>query len=408
MVPFFDLTRQYKRIEEEILSATKRVYEKGRFILGEEVSVFEEEFSHYCGVRYGVGVDSGTDALQLALKAVGVGEGDEVITVAHSFIATALAISQTGAKPLFVDIDPETYTMDPNALEQFLRHRKKKSERQKIKAILPVHLYGHPAEMDAIMDIADRYQLTLIEDACQAHGAEYQGRKVGSFGLLSCFSFYPTKNLGGYGDGGMVVTDDKKLFEKLRLLRCYGEKRKYEHVLKGGNNRLDEIQAAILRVKLKYLDQWNEERRKRVLIYKKMLEHTGVICPTEKGQAKHVYHLFVIRTKKRNPLQTFLKEKGIGTLIHYPIPIHLQKAFRELGYRRGDLPLTEQYAREVLSLPFFPEMTESETEGVATQIKTFTRAEVTPACRQAGTNHENCQVLSSPLTVGIDSYRGED
>lgn len=216
MVPFFDLTRQYKRIEEEILSATKRVYEKGRFILGEEVSVFEEEFSHYCGVRYGVGVDSGTDALQLALKAVGVGEGDEVITVAHSFIATALAISQTGAKPLFVDIDPETYTMDPNALEQFLRHRKKKGERQKIKAILPVHLYGHPAEMDAIMDIADRYQLTLIEDACQAHGAEYQGRKVGSFGLLSCFSFYPTKNLGGYGDGGMVVTNDKKLFEKLR------------------------------------------------------------------------------------------------------------------------------------------------------------------------------------------------
>jgi dTDP-4-amino-4,6-dideoxygalactose transaminase len=377
VVPFLDLTRQYKRIEEEILSATKKVYEKGRFILGEEVSVFEEEFSHYCGVRYGVGVDSGTDALQLALKAVGVGEGDEVITVAHSFIATALAISQTGAKPLFVDIDPETYTMDPNALEQFLRHRKKKGERQKIKAILPVHLYGHPAEMDAIMDIADRYQLTLIEDACQAHGAEYQGRKVGSFGLLSCFSFYPTKNLGGYGDGGMVVTDDKKLFEKLRLLRCYGEKRKYEHVLKGGNNRLDEIQAAILRVKLKYLDQWNEERRKRVLIYKKMLEHTGVICPTEKEQAKHVYHLFVIRTKKRNPLQTFLKEKGIGTLIHYPIPIHLQKAFRELGYRRGDLPLTEQYAREVLSLPFFPEMTESEIEGVATQIKTFTRAEVT-------------------------------
>jgi dTDP-4-amino-4,6-dideoxygalactose transaminase len=368
MVPFFDLTRQYKRIEEEILSATKRVYEKGRFILGEEVSVFEEEFSHYCGVRYGVGVDSGTDALQLALKAVGVGEGDEVITVAHSFIATALSISQTGAKPLFVDIDPETYTMDPNALEQFLRHRKKKGERQKIKAILPVHLYGHPAEMDAIMDIADRYQLTLIEDACQAHGAEYQGRKVGSFGLLSCFSFYPTKNLGGYGDGGMVVTDDKKLFEKLRLLRCYGEKRKYEHVLKGGNNRLDEIQAAILRVKLKYLDQWNEERRKRVLIYKKMLEHTGFICPTEKGQAKHVYHLFVIRTKKRNPLQTFLKEKGIGTLIHYPIPIHLQKAFRELGYRRGALPLTEQYAREVLSLPFFPEMTESEMEEVANEI----------------------------------------
>jgi len=261
--------------------------------------------------------------------------------------------------------------MDPNALEHFLRYRKKKGERQKIKAILPVHLYGHPAEMDAIMDIADRYNLAVIEDACQAHGAEYQGKKAGSFGLLSCFSFYPTKNLGGYGDGGMVVTDDRKLFEKLRLLRCYGEKKKYQHVLKGSNSRLDEIQAAILRVKLKYLDQWNEERRKRALIYKRMLEHTGVNCPVEKEQAKHVYHLFVIRTKKRNALQAFLKVKGIETLIHYPIPIHLQKAFRELGYRRGALPLTEQYAREVLSLPFFPEITESEKEEVATQIKLF-------------------------------------
>jgi dTDP-4-amino-4,6-dideoxygalactose transaminase len=398
MVPFIDLKRQYKRIEEEILSATKKVYEKGRFILGEEVSAFEEEFSHYCGVRYGVGVDSGTDALHLALKSAGIGEGDEVITVAHSFIATALAISLTGAKPLFVDIDPETYTMDPNALEHFLRQRKKKDERQKIKAILPVHLYGHPAEMDAIMDIADRYQLTIIEDACQAHGAEYQGRKVGSFGLLSCFSFYPTKNLGGYGDGGMVVTDDRKLFEKLRLLRCHGEKRKYQHVLKGGNSRLDEIQAAILRVKLKYLDQWNEERRKRVLIYKRMLEHTGVNCPVEKEQAKHVYHLFVIRTKKRNALQAFLKVKGIETLIHYPIPIHCQEAFKELRYQRSALPLTKQYSQKILSLPFFPEMTESEMREVATQIKIFTRAEVTPACRQAGTNHENGQVLSSPLT----------
>ncbi len=371
MVPFIDLTRQYKRIEEEILSVTKKVYEKGRFILGEEVSAFEEEFSRYCGVRFGVGVDSGTNALHLALKAANIGEGDEVITVAHSFIATALAIFLTGARPLFVDIDPKTYAMDPNALEHFLRYREKKSERRKIKAILPVHLYGHPAEMDAVMDIADRYHLAVIEDACQAHGAEYQGRKVGSFGLLSCFSFYPTKNLGGYGDGGMVVTNDKKLFEKLKLLRCYGEKRKYEHAVKGGNHRLDEIQAAILRVKLKYLDQWNEERRKKVLTYKRMLEPSGVICPVEKDQARHVYHLFVIRTKKRSALQICLKEKGIATLIHYPIPIHLQKALRELGYRRGSLPLTEQYAREVLSLPFFPEMTESEIESVANEIKLF-------------------------------------
>jgi dTDP-4-amino-4,6-dideoxygalactose transaminase len=368
VVPFVDLTRQYKRIEEEILSATKRVYEKGRFILGEEVSAFENEFSHYCGVRYGVGVDSGTDALYLALKAAGVGKGDEVITAANSFIATALAISLTGAKPLFVDIDHETYTMDPNALEDLLRRQRRKGGKQRIKAILPVHLYGHPAMMDAMMDIASRYQLPVIEDACQAHGAEYQGRKVGSFGFLSCFSFYPTKNLGGYGDGGMVVTDDRKLFEKLRLLRCYGEKRKYEHVLKGGNNRLDEIQAAILRVKLKYLDQWNEERRRRALIYKRMLEPKGVLCPVEKKQAKHIYHLFVIRAKKRNSLQAFLKEKGIETLIHYPIPIHLQKAFKELGYRRGDLPLTEECARKILSLPFFPEMTESEMEEVVNEI----------------------------------------
>jgi dTDP-4-amino-4,6-dideoxygalactose transaminase len=381
MVPFLDLTRQYKEIKEEILSATKKVYEKGRFILGEEVSVFEEEFSHYCGVRFGVGVNSGTDALTLALKAADIGEGDEVITVANSFIATALAISLAGAKPLFVDIDPETYTMDPNALEHFLRHRKKKGESQKIKAILPVHLYGHPAEMDAIMDISNRYSLVVIEDACQAHGAEYQGKKAGSFGLLSCFSFYPTKNLGGYGDGGMVVTDDRKLFEKLRLLRCYGEKRKYEHVLKGGNNRLDEIQAAILRVKLRHLDRWNEERRKKSQIYGRMLEGSGVRCPLEKEQAKHVYHLFVIRMKKRNSLQASLKKKRIETLIHYPVPIHLQRAFKELRYRRGDFPLTERCSQEILSLPLFPEMTQSEIERVATQIRAFTRAEVIPACR---------------------------
>jgi dTDP-4-amino-4,6-dideoxygalactose transaminase len=230
MVPFLDLTRQYKRIEEEILSAQKRVFEKGRFILGEEVSAFEDEFARYCGVRYGVGVGSGTDALFLALKAAGIGEGDEVITVSHSFIASAIAISMTGAKPVFVDIEPEVYTMDPNGLEHLLKKRK---GRNRVKAILPVHLYGQPVEMEALVEIANRYHLLLIEDACQAHGAEYQGKKAGSFGLLGCFSFYPTKNLGAYGDGGMVVMDDKKLYNKVRLLRCYGEKKKYEHVLKG-------------------------------------------------------------------------------------------------------------------------------------------------------------------------------
>jgi dTDP-4-amino-4,6-dideoxygalactose transaminase len=385
MVPFIDLTRQYRTIENEILSAVERVFEKGRFILGEEVSAFEKEFARHCGVRYGVGVNSGTDALYLALKAAGIGKGDEVITVANSFIASALAISFTGAKPIFVDIAPGTYTMDPDGLEDLLRKRRGRT----IKAILPVHLYGHPADMSSIGKIANRYHLTVIEDACQAHGAELKGRKIGSFGAMGCFSFYPTKNLGAYGDGGMVVTDDKKLYERLKLLRCYGEKKKYEHILQGGNSRLDEVQAAILRVKLKYLDRWNGQRREKALIYKKKIEEAGVVCPVEKEGSFHVYHLFVIRAKRRNSLQAFLKEKGIETLIHYPVPIHLQKAYKDLGHQRGDLPVTERYSREVLSLPFFPDITDSEMDEVATQIKLFNRAEVHTACRQAGTNHEN-------------------
>jgi dTDP-4-amino-4,6-dideoxygalactose transaminase len=367
VVPFLDLTRQYERIKGEILSAQKRVLDKGHFILGEEVSSFEEEFARYCGVRYGVGVGSGTDALFFALKAAGIAEGDEVITVSHSFIATAIGISWTGAKPIFLDIDPDVYTMDPNLLEDFLKKRK----RRRVKAILPVHLYGHPSEMNAIMDIASRYHLMVIEDACQAHGAEYQGRKIGSFGHLACFSFYPTKNLGGYGDGGMVVTDDKRYDERLRLLRRYGEKRKYEHILKGWNSRLDEMQAAILRVKLKYLDHWNGQRRKRALMYRRLLEDTGVNLPVEKRQGRHVYHLFVIRTKQRNALQAFLKEKGIETLVHYPVPIHLQKAYTELGYRRGDLPVTEKVAHEALSLPFYPELTGEEMREVQEQVRKF-------------------------------------
>ena len=371
MVPFIDLKRQYKRIKEEILSATQRVYEKGRFILGEEVSAFEKEFSHYCGVRYGVGVGSGTDALYLALKVAGIGEGDEVVTVANSFVATALAISFTGAKPLFVDIDPKTYTMDPNHLELLLKRQKAKDSGQKIKAILPVHLYGHPAEMDSIMEIADRYDLIVIEDACQAHGAKYGKKKVGSFGAMGCFSFYPTKNLGGYGDGGMVVTDHKKYDQNLRLLRCYGERKKYEHILKGHNSRLDEIQAAILRVKLKYLDQWNKERRGKARLYTKMVSSLGVVCPSERKGVRHVFHLYTIKTRKRDSLQAFLKKRGIETLIHYPIPIPLQKAYRELGYRRRDFPLTNQWSRKILSLPFFPEMKDSEIEEVTEGIRCF-------------------------------------
>jgi dTDP-4-amino-4,6-dideoxygalactose transaminase len=371
MVPFLDLTRQYKKIKKEILSATQRVYEKGRFILGEEVSTFEKEFSHYCGVRCGVGVGSGTDALYLAMKAAGIGEGDEVVTVGNSFIATALAISFIGAKPLFVDIDPKTYTMDPDRLELLLKRQKAKGIGRKIKAVLPVHLFGHPAEMDSIMEIASRYDLIVIEDACQAHGAKYGRKMVGSFGAMGCFSFYPTKNLGGYGDGGMVVTDHKKYDQKLRLLRCYGEREKYQHILKGHNSRLDEIQAAILRVKLKYLDQWNEERRKKAKLYTKILSPLDVVCPSENKGVRHVFHLYSIKTKKRDFLQAFLKKKGIETLIHYPIPIPLQKAYRELGARREDLPLTNQWSRKILSLPFFPEIRECEMEEVAEEIRSW-------------------------------------
>ena len=305
MVPFIDLKRQYRGIEKEILSATRKVFEKGRFILGEEVSAFEKEFARYCGVRHGVGVGSGTDALYLALKTAGIGEGDEVVTVANSFIATTLAISFAGAKPLFVDIDPKTYTMDPDGLEILLKREKAKRDGRKIKAVLPVHLYGHPADMGSIMEIANRYDLIVIEDACQAHGAKYGGEKVGSFGALGCFSFYPTKNLGGYGDGGMVVTSDKRYDKRLRLLRNYGERKKYRHILKGGNSRLDEIQAAILRVKLRYLDRRNEQRRRQAEIYTEMLAPLGVVCPSEKGRVKHVYHLYVIRTRKRDSRQAF-------------------------------------------------------------------------------------------------------
>ncbi len=371
MVPFLDLTKQYQQIKGEIISATRRVSERGRFVLGEELSSFEKEFSHYCGVRYGTGVGSGTDALYLALKAAGIGEGDEVVTVGNSFVATAFAISFTGARPVFVDIDPKTNTMDPGRLELLLKHEKAKKSGKKIKAILPVHLYGHPAEMDSILEIANRYDLAVIEDACQAHGAKYRGRKVGSFGAMACFSFYPTKNLGGYGDGGMVVTTHQEYDQKLRLLRCYGERKKYQHVLKGQNSRLDEIQAAILRVKLRYLDQWNEERRRKAKIYTERLLPYSVVCPSERKGVRHVYHLYTIKTKKRDSLQAFLKRNGIETLLHYPIPIPFQKAYRETAYQKKDLPVTNQSARRILSLPFFPEMKGAEIQEVTEKIGAF-------------------------------------
>lgn len=366
--------------------------QNGQFILGEHVESLEGEFARYIGVRYGVGVASGTDALHLALLACGIGQGDEVITVANTFIATALAISFVGARPHFVDIDPETYTMDPEKLRGFLeagcgvdrgtgKSVDKKTGRP-IKAILPVHLYGFPADMDPISELASRYGLVVIEDACQAHGSEYfagpgddgpkrKGIKAGGMGQVGCFSFYPSKNLGAYGDGGMVITDDEDLYRRLRLLRTYGQAEKYTFAMKGLNSRLDEIQAAILRVKLKKLDRWNRLRREKARLYHSALKDSSLVLPRERDYGKHVYHLYVVRHRRRDALRDYLKAKGYSTLIHYPIPIHLQAAYRELGYQEGDLPVTERCAREVLSLPLYPEMDDSDVAEICKLIRAF-------------------------------------
>ncbi|MBW2121011.1 MAG: DegT/DnrJ/EryC1/StrS family aminotransferase, partial [Deltaproteobacteria bacterium] len=345
-VPFLDLKRQYEAIEEEIEGAARRVFKSGWFVLGEELERFEEEFARYCNAKHCIGVGSGTEAIHLALLALNIGEGDEVITVANTFIATALAVQYTGARPVFVDIKPGSYHMDPHRIEEKITGR--------TKAIVSVHLYGQAAEIDEIVRVGAEHGLRVVEDACQAHGTRYQGRMVGTFGDAGCFSFYPGKNLGAYGDGGAVITDDDALAEKLRLLRNYGQREKYVHVIKGLNSRLDELQAAILRAKLKYLDLWNERRRKISAQYHRLLYGTDLVLPEmDEGSAWHIY---AVRTRERDRLQEYLKEKGITTLIHYPTPIHLQQSFRDRGYREGDLPVTEEYGKELLSLPIYPEL----------------------------------------------------
>ncbi len=374
MIPFLNLKAQYDSIRNEIEETLKKVFESGQFILGENVKAFEKEFSSYCGTRFGIGVGSGTEALHLALLACGIKAGDEVITVPNSAVATVSAISFANAKPVFVDINPLDYNIDIQRLEEFLALRTLNSQlRTRPKAIIPVHLYGHPADMDPIMDIAKRHNLMVIEDACQAHGAEYKGKKVGSLGDLGCFSFYPTKNLGAYGDGGMVVTNDEKLAKKLFSLRNHGQTNRYHHSMKGFNSRLDEIQAAILRVKLKRLDEWNDKRRRIASLYNQLLANSHVVTPRERDFAKYVYHLYVIRSKARNALQEYLKSKDIGTLIHYPIPIHLQEAYQDLGYREGDFPVTEECAQEILSLPLYPELQKDRVKDVTQTIKGFSR-----------------------------------
>jgi len=359
-IPFNNLERQYESIEPNLSKALRNVFKSGWFILGQNVEAFEKEFADYMGKKYGIGVASGTDALFLALLASGIKRGDEVITVPNTAIPTIAAISAAGAVPVFVDIN-EFYTIDTSKIE------KKFSD--KTRAIIPVHLYGQSCQMAHIINIAKKYNLQVIEDCAQAHGTEYKGAKV-PFGDIGCFSFYPTKNLGAYGDGGMIVTNNEKLFQKLKLLRNYGETVRFTHVIKGYNSRLDEIQAAILRIKLKHLDRWNNGRRKIAKSYTEQLKDF-VLTPQEDNDSKHVYHLYVIRTERRDRLKDYLYSKGIGTAIHYPIPAHLQRGYSDFGYKKGDFSTCEQFSREILSLPLFPELRDKEIEYICTSVKKF-------------------------------------
>ena len=363
MIPFSDLKLQYLSIREEIDAAVKRVLTSGWFILGQEVRAFEEEFAAYIGASYGIGVGSGTEALHLALLACDVGSGDEVVTISHTAVATIAAIEMTGARPVFVDVDPLSYTMDASQLEDKITPASK--------VIVPVHLYGQVADMNPVLTTARRHGLKVVEDAAQAHGAEYQGRKAGSLADLGCFSFYPTKNLGAYGDGGMIVTNDPTLAQRISLLRQYGWAERYVSSIRGVNSRLDELQAAILRVKLKWLDEWNTTRRKHATLYDQLLRGTAVTNPVEMEYGKHCYHLYVIRCEHRDELQMFLREKGVGALVHYPIPVHLQEAYQDLGFSEGALPVTEQCARQVLSLPVAPELSEEQIKKVCDLIAEF-------------------------------------
>lgn len=347
-VPFVDLQTQHRTIRAEAMAAVGSVVERGDFILGDAVERFESEFAAYCGAAQAVGVDSGTSALELALRAIGVNEGDEVVTAANTFIATALAISYTGATPVLVDVDPVTYTLNPELLERAITSR--------TRAIIPVHLYGQPADMDAILEIARRHGLPVLEDACQAHGARYRGQRVGSMGDAAAFSFYPAKNLGAWGDGGAVVTNDDKLAEKIRLMRNYGSRERYQHLVRGYNRRLDTLQAALLRIKLPHLDAWNAARRAHATAYRRLLASLLDTLPVEADGREAVYHLFVVRVPDRDRLRERLRASGIATGVHYPVPIHVQPAYRDLGYAPGSFPVTEQAADELLSLPMFPEL----------------------------------------------------
>jgi len=421
-IPFLDLKTPHRELEEELDDVFRRCLRTASFVGGEQVQGFEQEFAQFCETKYCVAVNSGTDALRFALIAAGIGPGDEVITVPNTFIATTEAISQTGAKPVFVDIDEKTYNMDPSKLEDFLKKRyalcampalrkasgggrsasgphgsrpysytaalQHSSTAKRLKAILPVHLYGQPVNMDSILEIADRYGLIVIEDACQAHGALYYSRKeerwkkAGSMGLAGCFSFYPGKNLGACGEGGAVTTNNEEIAQKIRMLRDHGQAKKYYHEFEGYNGRLDAIQAGILRVKLKHLADWNEKRRRNASLYTQLLNTAApqhgstaalntIITPFEPSWSEAVYHLYIIRTQKRDELQKYLSENGISTGLHYPIPLHLQNAYKDLNLINGNYPVTEKVSNEILSLPMFPNLTSEQIEYVTSKIKNF-------------------------------------
>lgn len=365
-IPFLDINAQNAPLRMELEAAIREVIESGAFAGGPFVSQFEEDFAAFCGCRHAIGVGSGTEALWLALLAMGIGPGDEVITVPSTFMATAEAITYCGARPVFVDIDEQTYTMDPSALEEAVTPR--------TKAIIPVHLFGQTADMDPIMEFAQRHGLRVIEDACQAHGAGYKGRRAGALGHAGCFSFYPGKNLGAFGEAGAVVTDDSDLQEKIRILRDHGQVRKYHHTMIGWNCRMDGIQGAVLRIKLRHLEKGNERRRAHAEHYDRTLRDIGeIIAPVAAPYARHVYHLYAIRVQERDEVMRQLAGKGIGSAIHYPIPVHLQEAYRHLGYGAGSFPVAERCASEFVSLPMFPELTSEQVETTAQGLREVVR-----------------------------------
>jgi dTDP-4-amino-4,6-dideoxygalactose transaminase len=398
-IPFLDLRTPHQELEEELLNVFRSCLRTASFVGGEHVEGFEKEFAEFCETKYCVAVNSGTDALRFAMIAAGIGSGDEVITVPNTFIATTEAISQTGATPVFVDIDERTYNMDPAKLQDFLKKRcalgampsasgpHTSGLTPQPKAVLPVHLYGQPADMDSILEIAEKYRLIVIEDACQAHGALYYSKKdgkwkkAGSMGLAAAFSFYPGKNLGACGEGGAVTTNSDEIAQKIRMLRDHGQAKKYYHDFEGYNGRLDAIQTGILRVKLKHLTEWNEKRRRHATLYSNLLSEPvtrnskpatpNIIIPFEPSWTEAVYHLYIIRTKKRDELQKYLSENGINTGLHYPIPLHLQNAYKKSGLTNGSYPITEKVSNEILSLPMFPNLTGEQIEYVSQKIKAF-------------------------------------